>query len=224
MAIVKVTAAEFKKFAARARPDYRDYLTANLSKVLEDYGINRNSLRLCHFMAQIGHGCGLFTLRRENLNYKTTKQLLKIFGVGNHSAKITAAEAKSLIGEPKKLAERVYGLENSKKAKELGNTKPGDGYKFRGAGFLQITGRDSYTRHGAAIGVDLTDDADLAADAKNSLFLACEEWREKKCNKLADSDNLRALTKAVNGGINGLKERRALYSAAKKIWGDKLPE
>jgi predicted chitinase len=113
----------------------------------------------------------------------------------------------------------VRGLLAPKKAKEPGNTKPGDGFKFRGAGYLQITGRDSYRRHGEAIGINLTADSDLAAKPENSLLLACEEWKEKRANRLAYADDLRA--KAINGGVIGLAERRKLLNAAEAIRGDK---
>jgi putative chitinase len=221
MPSVKVTAAEFKRFAPKARPEYRDHLVANLDKTLEPFGINRNALRLTHFMAQIGHECGLFKIRRESMTYTTVARILEIFGVGHHSARVTPAEARGLVRQQKKLAERVYGLGNPRKARELGNTEPGDGFKFRGAGYLQITGRGSYTRHGAAIGINLTVDSDLAAEPENSLLLACEEWKEERANRLADADDLRAVTKAINGGLNGLAERRKLLNAAKAIWGDK---
>jgi putative chitinase len=218
MPSVKVTAEQFKKFAPKAKPEYRDFLVANLNSTLEPFGINKNPTRLCHFMAQIGHECGLFTIKRESMTYTTVDRIMEIFGVGNHSAKITRAEAPGLVRQPKKLAERVYGLGNKRKAKELGNNTDGDGFKFRGAGFLQITGRDSYTRHGKAIGVDLTENSDLAAEAENSLLLACHEWKEKKANQLADADDLKAVTKAINGGSNGLADRRKLLNAAKVIW------
>lgn len=221
--VVKVTTAEFKKFAPGARADYRNYLTGNLDEVLDGYAINRNALRLCHFMAQTGHECGVFTIRRESMKYTTVKRIMEIFGIGKHSAKITTAEAATLVNQPKALAERVYGLGNPKKAKELGNTNSGDGFKFRGAGFLQITGRGSYIKHGGAIGVDLTADADHAADADISLLLACEEWKSKSCNKLADADDIKAVTKAINGGLNGLADRKVLLARAKAIWGTKAP-
>jgi putative chitinase len=74
---------------------------------------------------------------------------------------------------------------------------------------------------GAAIGINLTVDSNLAAKPENSLLLACEEWKEKRANKLADADDLRAVTKAINGGVIGLAERRKLLNAAKAIWSDK---
>jgi putative chitinase len=80
-------------------------------------------LRLTHFMAQIGHECGLFTIRRESMTYTTVARILEIFGVGHHSAKVTRAEAPGLVRQPKKLAERVYGVGNPRMAKKLGNTE-----------------------------------------------------------------------------------------------------
>ena len=222
MRIVKVTAAEFKRFAPHAKAVYRDHLVATLDETLEAFGINRNALRLTHFMAQIGHECGLFTIRRESMTYTIVARILEIFGVGHHSAKVARAEAPGLVRQPKKLAERVYGMGNPRMAKKLGNTEKGDGFKFRGAGYLQITGRGSYTRHGAAIGIDMTVDSDLAAEPENSLLLACEEWKEKRANRLADADDLKAVTRAINGGLNGLADRRKLLTAAKVISGDKM--
>ena len=131
MPIVKVTAAEFDRFAPKAKTDYRDHLVANLNKTLQPFFINKNALRLTHFMAQIGHECGLFKIRRESMTYTTVERILEIFGVGHHSARVTPAEAQGLVRKPKKLAERVYGLGNprkarkARKARELGNTEPG---------------------------------------------------------------------------------------------------
>src|ERR1700730_12782001 len=99
MPIVKVTVAEFDRFAPKAKADYRVHLVANLNNTLEAFGINSNALRLTHFMAQIGHECGLFTIRRESMTYRTEERILKIFGVGNHSARVTPAEARGLVGQ-----------------------------------------------------------------------------------------------------------------------------
>lgn len=110
-------------------------------------GVLRN--QLAYILATIYHETGARMLPvRENMNY-SAKRITQVFGA-NHSAKVTAAEAKKLAGKPQELAERVYGLGNPVKIRELGNVKAGDGYKYRGGGVDQRTGRANYTRVGLA--------------------------------------------------------------------------
>jgi putative chitinase len=98
---------------------------------------------------------------------------------------------------------------------DLGNTKPGDGRRFKGRGFLQLTGRANYRQFGAALGMDLESDPELAAEPGTSLRIACVYWRLHKINPLCDSDDLLGVTKAINGGLNGLDDRRQLTTKAK---------
>src|ERR1035438_1921170 len=93
-------------------------------------------LRLSHFLAQILHETGGGKILVENLAYTTAERLLLIFGLGHHSAAIRADEVSDLLNNPQRLAERVYGLGNPSKARELANTRLGDGYKYRGRGPL----------------------------------------------------------------------------------------
>jgi putative chitinase len=144
--------------------------------------------------------------------------MLEIFGVGKHSAKITPAEAPSLAGKPSLLGERVYGLGNPKKAKELGNIDKGDGFKYRGRGLIQVTGRGSYQLFGEALGIELVKDPELAVDPRFMLAIAAEEWAEKKCNKFADADDIVAVTRAINGGTNNMKDRRNWLKKTKQVW------
>jgi putative chitinase len=83
---------------------------------------------------------------------------------------------------------------------------------------MQLTGRDSYTRAGTAIGADLVGQPDLASDSQFALLIACWEWDEKKCNEVADQDALRLVTKRINGGLNGLAERTEWLRKAKAVW------
>ena len=225
MPIVHVTPEEIGDFAPDAKSDYRAVLEARLNTALLTPKINASGLRLSHFMAQIGHECGLFTIRAENMRYRTKARLLQIFGVGNHSAAITETEAPGLLDNPAALAERVYGLGNLVKARELGNTTPGDGFNYRGRGFLQITGRGSYRRHGVAIGrPEVEQQPELAEDGNVALELAIAEWMSKDCNEPADADNLRVVTKRINGGTNNMPDRVAMLKKAKGIWLHKTPE
>lgn len=166
-------------------------------------------LVICHFMAQISHESGNGKIRRESLRYSASR-IMEVFGVGNHSARVTEAQAKLLAYNEKALAERVYGLGNPKKAKELGNTEPGDGFKYRGNGFLQLTGRASHRIIGQMIDVDLENNPDALSEPKISFMAACAEFKRLNCIPAAEKDNIVLVTRRVNGGRNGLAERTVL--------------
>lgn len=103
--------------------------------------------------------------------------------------------------------------------RDLGNTKPGDGRRFRGRGILQITGRANYNRAGLRLGLDLISNPELLATPGPALEAACAYWQDRVINRHADNDDLVAVTKAINGGTNGLEDRRALTGTAKRILG-----
>jgi putative chitinase len=98
---------------------------------------------------------------------------------------------------------------------DLGNTQPGDGRRYKGRGLLQLTGRANYRAYGRLLGVDLEGDPQLAADPQLSLKIACEYWKKRDINPDCDRDDLIAVTKKVNGGTNGLEDRRQLLKKAK---------
>ena len=97
----------------------------------------------------------------------------------------------------------------------LGNTEPGDGRRFKGRGLLQLTGRANYREYGEALGVDLVADPARAAEPALSLRIACEYWKRRNINEACDRDDLIRVTKLINGGTNGLEDRRALTAKAK---------
>lgn len=165
-------------------------------------------LRLAQFMAHIAHETQGFSRLRESGKY-SAKRIIEIFGVGKHSAAVTPAEAARLAGDERALFERVYGIGNPRKAKELGNRWAGDGYAFRGGGGMHTTGRDAYARLG------LQDDPDLIETAEFCLRGALDHWTRTGCNALADVNDLRATTKKVNGGYNGYDDRVRWFN---KIW------
>ncbi len=170
-------------------------------------------LRMAHFLAQALHETGGFRILRENMNY-STKRMLQIFGVGNHSAAVTAAEAATLANRPEAIADRVYGLGNPRKALELGNTTPGDGFLYRGNGVLQTTGRGNHKRMGAACGVDFEGDPGLVTHPDHALKPALIEWTQNNLNVFADKNDIRTITRKINGGFNGLPEREAWFDKA----------
>lgn len=175
-----------------------------------EFGIDEQ-LELVHCLAQMAHETDGFTILWESGNYSPMR-IMEIFGVGRHSAAVTHDEAMKigqLQGEDRAYAlfERVYGLGNPKKAAELGNTEPGDGYRYRGFGFLQTTGRRD---HEELLGGQTTPYAALRA--------AIMEFDKKGCCEAARRDDIKKVTTLVNGGSNGIASRREWLAKAKRVW------
>lgn len=204
-----------RRVAPNARPAYLSAFE-NGDALFQAHGIT-TPLRLAHFLAQVIHESGGLTIEWENLSYKTAARLMEIFGQGKHSAAITWGEVGGLLGNPQKLAERVYGLGNPKKAQELGNRQTGDGYRYRGGGILQTTGRGNYRRMGEKCGVDFEGHPELVVSAEHALKPALAEWSEGSLNAAADRDDILPITKKINGGTNGLADRREWLARLKKI-------
>ena len=99
---------------------------------------------------------------------------------------------------------------------DLGNTEPGDGPRYKGRGLLQLTGRHNYRRYGGLMGLPLEDQPALAADPVTSLRIACVYWQDHDINPLCDADDLLAVTRKVNGRLNGLEDRQACLARAKR--------
>jgi putative chitinase len=98
---------------------------------------------------------------------------------------------------------------------DLGNVNPGDGKRYKGRGLIQLTGRANYREFGAKLGLPLEDEPDLAAEPAIALKVACEYWKSRNINGAADRDDLVKATRLVNGGLNGLDDRRAYLNKAK---------
>jgi len=100
--------------------------------------------------------------------------------------------------------------------KDLGNTAPGDGSRFRGRGPIQITGRANYRYFGRLIGIDIERHPEIAAVPSIGLHLALEYWSSRDLNELADLDECEAITRAINGGLNGFSDRKARLGQMKE--------
>ena len=173
-----------------------DAVISQIPSVMSTFKID-TALKLSHFLAQCGHESGGFKLVQENLNYGA-KGLLGVF------KKYFPTEAKALQYErkPEKIANLVYGSRMGN-----GNEASGDGYKFRGRGYIQLTGKDNYTAFGKAINEDITANPDLVA-TKYPLLSAA--WFFQRCLphcKDATDASVTAVTKCVNGGTIGLPDR-----------------
>lgn len=194
------------KLWPRAKASVRNAVIAIHEKEFRDHGM-ADPTTIAVFMGQISHECGGGTIIRENMYYKRLR-IMEIFGVGKHSAKVTEEEARTLEGQPQALAERVYGLGNPKKAKELGNTRAGDGYRFRGGGMLQLTGGYNYKTRGDKIGYNLYDNPDQLDNPTISFRVAVAEFVGLGCVPFAKQGDVTKVTLKVNGGKNGLADRQ----------------
>ena len=203
------TVAVVTQLAPQAKNNYIQAIREG-GPLFEEHGIT-TPLRMSHFMAQAMTETGGFKILRESMSYSVPR-MLEIFGVGNHSAKVTAAEAPSLAHNERALAERVYGLGNPGKARELGNTQPGDGFLFRGNGVLQTTGRGAHKRMGQAFGLDFEANPELVTAPEHALKPALKEWTDNNLNRFADRNDIRTITKRINGGLNGFEDRKAFFA------------
>lgn len=183
-------------------------------KLFQEFGIT-NQDRFCHLLSNWHHECNGFRLMHESMYYKTWKQLKRIFGWPNHSAAIRHHERHKYLRNGPALGERAYGRGNpGGKWQELGNTDVGDGYKYRGTGIQQLTGKRDHYKYSQMIGVPVTE----MDDYLNSIHGALLEWREKKLNPIADKGDLVLIRRRINGGRNGLSDVREKFTDAKQIW------
>jgi putative chitinase len=210
-----------KKIMPNCRPEYIQAFERG-EPLFVKYGVTTGT-RLAYFIGQFGAETGGGRVLYEDLSYTTTKRLLEIFGTGRHSAAITAAEAPSLLRNPVALAERVYGIKNPKKAKELGNTRPGDGGRYRGTGILQTTGGYNFKKAGEKTGVDFYNHPELIIHPDHALKPALWEWDHSRCNAMADAGNLLGISKSINLGNpnskstpNGMEHRKEWTTKALK--------
>lgn len=221
LATVDVTPDELKLLAKgyKPLPAVVEAISSTAESFLWFHEINRHPLRLCHFLAQLAHESGHFTKLRESLYYSKAARIVEIFGP-NHSANVTLEEAEKLVGKAEALAERVYGLGNPTKAAEFKHTVAGEGFKYRGRGLIQLTGKANYERFGkhADIKLDLVAKPELAEDPLIAVRLAVAFWKERGISALADADDVKGVTKRINGGTTGLADRKKLLATAKDIW------
>ena len=172
--------------------------------LFDKYEIN-TPLRIAHFMAQIEHESGLNPIS-ENLNY-SSKRLWEIFPKYFPTTELANKYQKN----PKSIANRVY-------ANRMGNgdEASGEGWKYRGRGFLQITGKENYHRLANDTDIDCLKNPDLLLEEANAMISALWFWNLKKLNIFADEDNLSTITKRINGGFNGIEHRKELLKKWKK--------
>ena len=182
-------------------------------EILPKYEITTPN-RIAGFFAQCGHESMNFTVLSENLNYKA-ETLEKLFSKYFSKAGRNAAD---YAKQPEKIANVIY-------ASRMGNgdTVSGDGYRFRGRGVVQLTGRDNYTAFGKSVDMSPEQVIDYVQTKKGALESACWYWNSRKINLACDEVDLVKMTKLVNGGTIGLEDRRKHYEAALAVLGGAVP-
>ena len=170
-------------------------------------------LRASHFLAQAAHESGGFKFKSENLNY-SSGALLKVF-----PKYFTQATAEKYHRQPEKIANRVYSNRMGN-----GDENSGDGWKHRGRGYIQLTGKDNYKAFSDWAKVKaIIETPDIVSDDKYAGLSAIWFWNKNGLSKIADTDNLRddktliKITSRVNGGTHGLVDRLERFNHYKKI-------
>lgn len=210
---MNLSLAQVIHLAANARSNYRDAFQ-NGQAVLDEHGISATPLRLAHFMAQVLHESGGLARLFENLDYSAERLATVWPSRFQPRGRLDPA---AYAHNPQKLANEVYGA-------RMGNSAPGDGFTYRGRGLLQLTGRNSYReattilRRENRAAPDFVAAPDEVISAQWCLAVAASEWVAKGCNPLADQDDLRRITIALNGGLIGLAERLEWTRRTKAVW------
>ncbi|MES9852734.1 MAG: glycoside hydrolase family 19 protein [Candidatus Thiodiazotropha sp. L084R] len=200
------TRIEMLKEMGVSSEDAEQYID-DLEMTLPKYGIAESKVRLAHFFSQVLHESGQMRYDMENLNY-SAKALRAVFGKYFK----TKRQAEAYARQPEKIANKVY-------ANRMGNgsESSGDGWKYKGRGLIQLTGKNNYRAFAKWIGDDrVVEDPDLVA-TEYAVQSAVFYWDKNKLNKIADKDDVVRMTKRVNGGDNGLAHRTELLTKAKGL-------
>lgn len=204
--LTKQMLAEIIPYAKEANIDL--YLNP-LNEVLPKKQIN-TPMRVAQFIAQVAHESGSLNYKIENLNY-SAGALQAVFG----KYFPTSEMANEYARQPEKIANRVY-------ANRMGNgdEASGDGWKYRGRGLIQITGKNNYQSFSQDNGIDMvTNPSPMADDPTIAVTGATWFWDSNNLNQYADADDILTITKRINGGTNGLADREAFLARAKSALG-----
>lgn len=179
-----------------------------LVQLFPDYGINTPK-RIASFIAQCAHESGNFRWLSENLNYRA-ESLMKVFPKYFHTRELADAYARN----PEKIANRVY-------ASRMGNgpEASGDGWRFRGRGLIQLTGKENYSWFAASLEIDLDECIEYLQTFEGAAQSACWFWETNNLNVEADAGDIRKMTRKINGGYIGLDDRIKHYNHALHVMG-----
>lgn len=186
----------------------------HISQAAHRYKIDANPRRIAAWLATIAHESAWLTMTVENLNY-SAEGLARTWPSRFKSKNTIGSQvmpnalAVRIAHNPEQIANLIYAVRMGN-----GSAGSGDGWRYRGRGLIQITGRSNYVASGAALGLDLVAHPELLEQSHYAAISAAESWHRHGCNALADTGDLEAVTRRVNGGLAGLADRRQLYAAA----------
>ena len=160
--------------------------------------------RIAAFIAQVGHESGHLTRLVENLNYSA--DALRKTWPSRFDAELATAVAR----KPEQIANIAYG-------NRMGNSTPGDGWKYRGRGLIQITGKNNYRACGEVLSLDLIAQPELLVKPQHACKSAAWFWATNGLNTLADAGKYEEITQRINGAQNGASDRQPLYARALKV-------
>ena len=206
------------KIFSRAAPGWVDALTEQLPTSAID-----TPFEIASFCAQLQQECLGLTKFEEGLYYTTPERLVMVwpyrFSIPDIHGIISSGKrnAYEFVRNPEKLANYIYDDANRGEKYKLGNTNIGDGWKYRGMGPSQITGKNNYFSCGNAIGVDLIAQPELLKTPGPGISSAIWFWHAHGLDKFDDDTDVRAETRILNGGDTGLKERQSAFESFLKI-------
>lgn len=206
---MKITSEQLKQIMPHADDNNIIRYLDGINQAFTSFEIN-TPLRAAHFLAQIGHESGALRYVSENLNY-SAKALSAIFS----KYFPTDEEAQQYARQPENIANRVYANRMGN-----GNEASGEGWLYRGRGLIQLTGKENYQRFSEAIDQDLVrEPALIASDPELAVAVAAWYWDSRNLNEYADQDDIKQITRRVNGGYHGLEDREAYLQRARQVLG-----
>lgn len=211
--LMKVTKSQLTKFFNQTSVLTVEPLTDDINKTLERYSIN-TPRRVAAFLAQVDVESGGLKAREENLNY-SDKRLMEVFPRHFRDVDVNQYDR-----NPPKIANRVY-------RNRMGNgpEESGDGWRYRGRGFIQLTGKNNYTAFGKSMGMTPEKASEYMSTAEGACMSAGWFWETNKLNSIADSGNIDEISRIINAGpagslssVHGLDKRRESYKRALEIF------
>jgi putative chitinase len=173
---------------------------------LPGYGILDSRERLAWLLAETCNETGGYARFEENLNYRVAAML------ATWPSHFTPELAHWAHGHPDRVAEVAYGVKSKKGKGRMGNDQPGDGFKYRGRGMLQLTGKGNYELYDRRLGIGLDTNPEIAAVPALSLLIACEFYRVNGVLAKVDAGDLAGARRITNGGAIGLEHVKAMYA------------